>query len=133
MIPRAMIGRRNSAWWPANSLPLPPALVVLLLAFSICGCKNNAHTSDSRLQKIDEMLNSQLPQGTQRFRVEYFLNSRGYKLEDSPDKSSFIGIVRHVDTDTLQPATARVTFHFDVNNKLTSYELQSVPDAPLRP
>jgi hypothetical protein len=126
-----MIRRRNSAWQPVNSLPL--AFVVLLLAFSIWGCKNNTHTSDSRLQKIDEMLNAQLPQGTPRFRVEYFLISRGYKLEDSPDKSSFVGVVRHVDTATLQPATARVTFHFDANNKLTSYELQSVPDAPLRP
>jgi hypothetical protein len=134
MIRRAMIRRRNAAWRPANSWPfLPLACAVVLLAFSFYGCKRNGHTSDSRLRKIDEMLNSQLPQGTPRSRVEYFLNSRGYKLEDSPDKSSFIGVVRHVDTDTLQPATARVTFHFDVNNKLTSYELQSVPDAPLRP
>jgi hypothetical protein len=131
MIRRAMIRRRNSMWRPANSLPL--AFLVLLLAFSNCGCKSNAHTSDSRLQKIDEMLNAQLPQGTPKSRVEYFLNSRGYKLEDSPDKNSFIGLVRHVDTDTLQPATARVTFHFDSNNKLISYELQSIPDALLRP
>jgi hypothetical protein len=131
MIRRATIRRRNSTWRPAN--PLPLAFLVFFLAFSFCGCKNSTHTSDSRLQQIDEMLNTQLPQGTPRSRVEYFLNSRGYKLEDSPDKNSFIGLVRHVDIDTLQPATARVTFHFDANNKLTSYELQSIPDAPLRP
>jgi hypothetical protein len=79
------------------------------------------------------MLNTQVPQGTPRSRVEYFLNSRGYGLEDSPDKSSLVAVVRHIDTDTLQPATARVTFHFDSNDKLLSYELQAAPDAPLRP
>src|ERR1700722_5869759 len=134
MIRRATIRRPNPAWQPAN-LPslLPLAGAVLLLAFSACGCQSKAHTSDSRLHKIDEMLNAQLPQGTPRSLVEYFLNSRGYGLEDSPDKNSLVAIVRHIDTDTLQPATARVVFHFDSSNKLLSYELQSAPDTPLRP
>src|ERR1700693_4526888 len=125
-----MIRRRNLATLPTL---LPLACVVILLTLFGYGCKSNAHTSDSRLQKIDEMLNTQLPQGTPRSRVEYFLNSRGYKLEDAPDKNSLVAIVRHIDTGTLQPATARVTFHFGANDKLTSYELQSAPDAPLRP
>ena len=105
------------------------ACLALFVALSICGCKSHAHTSDSRLQKIDEMLNTQLPQGTPRSRVEYFLNSRGYKLEDAPENNSVVGVVRHIDTDTLQPATARVTFHFDPAGKLASYELQPAPDA----
>ena len=63
-------------------------------------------------------------------RVEFFLNSRGYSIEHSSDKGSLVAMVRHVDTDTLQPATARVTFHFDPNEKLLSYELQSAPDGP---
>ena len=79
------------------------------------------------------MLNTQLPPGTPRARVEFFLNSRGYAMDPSHDKSSLAAVVRHVDTDTLQPATARVTFHFDSNRNLISYELQSAPDAPLRP
>jgi hypothetical protein len=104
---------------------------ILLFALSIVGCKHASHTSDYRLTKIDDMLSAQLPNGTPRARVEYFLTSRGYKTEDSPDKSSLVAIVRHVDTDTLIPATARVTFRFDSGDKLASYELLPAPDAPL--
>ena len=107
--------------------------VVLFSLLSASGCKSHSHTSDSRLQKIDEMLNSKLSPGTPMSRVDHFLKSRGYTVEDSPDKNSLVAVVRHVDTDTLQPATARVTFHFDSNSNLISYELQSAPDAPLRP
>ncbi len=126
--------RRNPAPRPAILWPfLPAACVLLFLTFATYGCKHSAHTSDSRLQKIDEMLGAQLPVGTARPRVAYFLTSRGYKLEDSPDKSSLVAVVRHVDTDTLQPATARATFHFDASDKLISYDLQPAPDAPLLP
>jgi hypothetical protein len=130
-----MIRRSIFAWQGVPSQPmLFLAAVFLLVAISSSGCKSTGrHTSDSRLQKIDEMLNAELPLATPRTRVEYFLTSRGYKLEDSPDKNSVVAIVRHIDTDTLQPATARATFRFDSNDKLTSYELQSAPDSPLRP
>jgi hypothetical protein len=129
-----MMRRQKSTWLPA-ALPLllSTAGAALFLTFSIYGCKSNAHTSDSRLQKIDEMLNARLPQGTPRSRLEFFLSSRGYKLEDAPDKNSLVAVVRQIDTDTLQPRTARVTFHFDVNDKLVSYELAAAPDAPLQP
>ena len=106
------------------------ALFSLVLA---SGCKSHSHTSDSRLQKIDEMLNTQLPPGTPMSRVDHFLKSRGYTVEDPADKNSLVAVVRHVDTDTLQPATARVTFHFDSNRNLVSYELQQAPDVPLHP
>jgi hypothetical protein len=122
------------------STPSPNIQSFLLLAcialFSLVlasGCKSHSHTSDSRLQKIDEMLNTQLPPGTPMSRVDHFLKSRGYAVEDSPDRNSLVAVVRHVDTDTLQPATARVTFHFDSNRNLVSYELQQAPDVPLRP
>ncbi|MHB8499629.1 MAG: hypothetical protein ACYDCG_17555 [Candidatus Acidiferrales bacterium] len=129
-----MIPRRNFAWLP----PGPPAfllltLLVLLLVFTSSGCKSRRHTSDARLKKIDQMLNAQLPPGTQRARVEYFLSSRGYRIQNSQDKNSVVAVVRQIDTETLQPATARVAFHFDSNNKLLSYELQAAPDAPLQP
>jgi ATP-dependent 26S proteasome regulatory subunit len=129
-----MIRRRNPACLPsALRTLLLLACGVLLSSLLTCGCRKNAHTSDSRLQKIDEMLNAQLPPGTPMSRVDHFLKSRGYIVVDSPDKNSLIAVVRHVDTDTLQPATARVTFHFDSNTNLISYELESAPDAPLRP
>jgi hypothetical protein len=129
-----MIRRRKSTWLPA-AFPLlfSTAGAALFLTFSIYGCKSKAHTSDSRLEKIDEMLNTRFPQGTPRSRLEFFLNSRGYKLEDAPDKNSLVAVVRQIDTDTLEPRTARVTFHFDLNDKLVSYELEAAPDAPLQP
>jgi hypothetical protein len=85
------------------------------------------------LGKIDDLLDAQLPADTPRFRVEFFLSSRGFPIQDSPDKSAVIAVIRQVDTDTLQPVTARVTFHFDPNDKLTSYDLQAMPNAPLPP
>jgi len=129
-----MIRRRNSARPPVPFQPfLLLACVAILLSLYASACKSQTHTSDVRLQKIDKMLSDQLPPGTTRGRVDYFLKSRGYTVEDSPDKDSLVAVVRQIDTDTLQPATARVTFRFDSNDKLISYELQPAPDAPLRP
>ncbi len=128
-----MTRRRNSARLQISAtlvLRLARA-TIFLFALSIVGCKHASHTSDYRLTKIDDMLSAQLPNGMPRARVEYFLSSRGYKTEDSPDKSALVAIVRHVDTNTLIPATARVTFHFDSADKLISYELLPAPDAPL--
>ncbi|MGA2097866.1 MAG: hypothetical protein ABSH39_16325 [Candidatus Acidiferrum sp.] len=79
------------------------------------------------------MLNKQLPAGTTRSRLVYFLNSRGYRIVSAPDKTLVVAIVRQVDTDTLQPATARASFHFDSNDKLISYDLQPGPETPVQP
>jgi ATP-dependent 26S proteasome regulatory subunit len=129
-----MIRRRNSAWFPSNLRPFLllacAALAATLLGY---GCRKSAHTSDSRLRQTDEMLNTQLPPGTPLARVDHFLKSRGYIVQNTQDKDSLVALVRHIDTDTLQPSTARVTFHFDSNRNLVSYELLLVPDAPLRP
>ena len=114
-------------------VPSPLLVLAVILFFSAGGCKTSGHTSDSRLQKIDELLSAKLPKGTPMSRVAYFLNSRGYPVQDSPDKNSLVAVVRHIDTDTLQPSTAVVTFHFDANNNLTTYDLQAAPDAPLHP
>jgi hypothetical protein len=127
-----MTRRRDAACsLPAIPLALALACVMLFAVFSGYGCNSHSHTSDAHLRKIDEILYAQLPQGTPRARVEYFLNSRGYKIEGAPRKDVVVAVIHHVDTDTLQPATARATFHFDPNDKLISYELQAAPDAPL--
>ena len=64
-----------------------------------------------------------VPSGTARSRVTFYLNSQNFPVEDTRDPHAIVAIVHHVDTDTLQPATARVTFHFDTRNNLKSYEL----------
>jgi hypothetical protein len=105
-----------------------PLLSVLLL-LAVAGCKQNAHTSDPKLRQIDEMLNSQLPQGTPKSRVILYLSSQGFATERSPDDHTIVAIVGHVDTELLQPATARVTFHFDAADKLKSYDLDQATGA----
>ena len=107
-------------------------LCVAGLAFAICvgigGCQSSAHSSDGRLKKIDEMLATELPRGTGIARVGYFLDSRGYRIVDTSKPQTMVAIVRQIDTETLRPANARVTFHFDAQGQLTSYELTSAPD-----
>ena len=111
-------------------------LVFACLCFLLAvagGCNSHSHTLDSKLRKIDEILDAKLPKGTSKDRVAFFLSTRGYPTEESNDRHTVIAIVRHIDTDTLQPATARVQFHFDANNMLTSYDLQRAPDVPWQP
>jgi hypothetical protein len=129
----AMVPRRRRTWPLTALVPSLLFMFAAVFVFSAAGCKTSSHTSDSRLRKIDELLNAKLPKGTPMSRVAYFLNSRGYPVQDSPDKNSLVAVVRHIDTDTLRPSTAVVTFHFDANNNLTTYDLQAVQDAPLHP
>jgi len=109
-----------------------PAWFFLLLAVA-AGCSSHTHTYDPKLRKIDELLDAQLPKGTSRSRVGFFLTTRGYKVEGSPEVHTVIAIVRHIDAETLQPSTARVIFHFDAKDRLTSYDLQRAPDVPFQP
>jgi hypothetical protein len=115
------------------SLCLSSYLLGVFLLLAIAGCNSNSHTSDPHLRQIDEMLNTQLPQGTPKSRVLFFLNTQGFPLENSGDTKVVVAVVHHVDTNTLQPATARVTFHFDASGKLTTYELSPAAEAPPQP
>jgi hypothetical protein len=120
---------------PASSVrfSLRSFLAGFFLALALTGCKSSAHTSDPRLRQIDEMLDSPLPQGTPRSRVIFFLSSQGFPLENTGDAKVIVATVHHIDTDTLQPATARVTFHFDASDKLKSYELDAATGSPSQP
>ena len=110
-----------------------PFLLTVLFLLVLAGCKTGSHTSDPHLRQIDEMLNGQLPQGTPKSRVLFFLSSQGFPLENTRDAKTVLATVHRVDTDTLQPETARVTFHFDGNDKLKSYDLDSVAGSPPQP
>jgi hypothetical protein len=128
----------NSSLWLLRTPAFHPSAVLLAcilfcLAAGGTGCQSNSHTSNPRLRKIDEMLGTQFPKGTPRERVTFFLSSRGFEQQYSADPRAVVGVVHHVDTETLQPATARVTFHFDAQDKLTTYEMQEAPENPPRP
>jgi hypothetical protein len=105
--------------------------VAMVWILGAAGCKTSGpHTSDPKLKGIDELLAAQLPVGTPMSRVMFFLNSRGYAVGPSPDAHSIVATVHHINTDTLQPEAARITFHFDANDKLTSYDLEPANTLP---
>ena len=119
----------------ANSITLLQKLLLagVFLALALAGCKSSTHTSDPRLRQIDEMLDSQLPPGTPKSRVILYLSSQDYPVENTADAKAVVAVVHRVDTDTLEPATARVTFHFDASDKLKSYDLEPAASAAPQP
>ena len=125
--------RRNSEWLPNVRLAGLPLLFLLLVVCAFAGCKKGGRSVAPRFRQIDAMLSAKLPQGTTRSRVIYFLSSRGYPMADGPEKDSILSTIQQVDTQTLQPVVARVTFHFDSNDRLTSYDLQPAAEAPVHP
>ena len=108
-------------------------LLGLLAAISFTGCRAGHHTSDSRLRQIDDMLDAQLPAGTSKSKVSFYLSSQGYRIETTNDPHAVVATVRHVDTETLRPETARVTFQFDARDNLTTYELAAAPNSGAQP
>jgi hypothetical protein len=112
---------------------LRTTLFGIFLLLALAGCKTGPHTSNPHLRQIDEMLNAQLPQGTPKSRVLFFLSSQGFPFESTRDAKIVAATVHRVDTDTLQPETARVTFHFDASDKLKSYELESIAGSATQP
>ena len=53
-----------------------------------------------------------------------FLNNRGFPVLPDGKQGTIVTTIRHIDTETVTPVTARVTFYFDANRKLNTYELQ---------
>ena len=121
--------------FPMSSFPSLASLFLLgvFAMLALAGCKQSGHTSDPRLRPIDEMLDSRLPAGTAKSRVMFYLSSQSFPVENTGDPRAIVAIVHHVDTDTLQPATARVTFHFDASDNLKSYELVTAAGSAPRP
>jgi hypothetical protein len=116
---------------PACTAALASLLSFGLLFFGLSagGCKSSArHTSDPRLTQIDQLINKQLPPGTPQSRVIFFLQSRGYPVDPAEGGNAIAATIGHVDTVTLRPSAARVTFHFDAHDKLLSYDM--VPAEP---
>jgi hypothetical protein len=114
-----------SASQPALALLATVVCIVALLA----GCKSDPHTSDPKLKPIEKLIDQELPPGTTRDRVAYFLKTRGYDSAPQESGDKLIATINHVDLDTLQPVAARVTFHFDSTDKLVSYDLAPAPIA----
>lgn len=109
------------------------ALVVLALGLVPSGCgKRQSHSSNSSLRPIEAMIEAQLPPGTPRSRVIQFLGSRGHEIAAPTEPATVVAVIHHVDPQTLEPVTARVTFHFDAADKFTVYDLEALPEVLLR-
>ena len=113
---------------PAILIQIALLMALVALAGFSAGCKQRepGETSDPQLKPIQEMLQQNLPIGASDAKVQIFLSSRGYTIE-TPDKpGTMVATIRHIDAQTLKPVTARVTFYFDANGKLNTYEIHRI-------
>jgi hypothetical protein len=109
--------------------------MLAMIAVFLCvlaGCKKSHVLEDPQLRPLQEMLDSQLPVGTPLSNVSLFLNTQGYPLEPSQEPGTLVAKIRKIDTQRMEPITARVTFHFDSHDKLTSYDLQRMFNDPIQ-
>jgi hypothetical protein len=98
----------------------------------LCACKQGpVEVDDPQLKPIEEMIKTNLPLGTPEAAVNHFLAMRGYPTETSEKPGTIIAIIRHIDRETVKPVTARVTFYFDANGKLNTYEIVRTFNAPV--
>lgn len=111
------------------ALLLGGALAIISL---LSGCGRPSRTSDPLLVPIQDMLDGQLPAGTPRPMVQNFLDMRGYPLQHAEQPGTIIAIIRHIDTQTVKPVTARVTFYFDANGRLNTFEMERAPSVAPR-
>jgi hypothetical protein len=56
---------------------------------------------------------------------------RGYELQPTEKPGTLVAIIRHIDTQTVRPVPARVTFYFDANGKLNAIEMTRTPNQPI--
>jgi hypothetical protein len=109
------------------------SLLTALSAVLAAGCGKSLKASDPQLQPIQEMLDASLPPGTPSSVVNQFVSTRGYTVEPSGKADAMIVVIRHIDKQKLQPVTARVTFHFDSNDKLVSTDILRTLNQPQIP
>ena len=119
-----MISVRRSSMF-LHSVARFPVFAAGLVFFLIAGCgKSSNEVTDPQLRPIQEMLNSQLPTGSSEGTVQQFLSARGYPVERTSQPGTLVALIRHIDTEKLQPVTARVTFYFDANGRLNTTEIE---------
>lgn len=98
----------------------------------VAGCKKSLRVTDPQLRPIQDTLDAQLPPGSTEQQVLMYLSARGYPVEPSEKQGTIVTTIRHIDTQRMQPVTARVIFYFDANNKLNTVEIQRIMNQPIR-
>jgi len=104
---------------------------LLALAFTgLAGCGGAGKTDDPQLKPIQAMLEEDLPRHTPEAKVVLYLDNHGYSILAAQKQGTIVAIIRRKDTAAVQPAMARVTFYFDANRKLNTFELQRPENVP---
>jgi hypothetical protein len=104
------------------------ALAGMLL---LVACSKSLKVNDPQLKPIQDMLETNLPTGSSEDAVSRFLAMRGYSREAPTKTGTIVAVIRHIDTEKLQPVTARVTFYFDANGRLNTMEIVRTMNAPI--
>ena len=107
-------------------------LLLALALAGLAGCGGARRTDDPQLKPIQSMLEAQLPPHTPEEKVVAFLGNRGYPILPAQKQGTIVANIRRTDTATVQPVIARVTFYFDANRKLNTFELQRPASEPTR-
>jgi hypothetical protein len=128
MVTRVALRPRFHHVHRANRLLAAAAILVALLV----GCQRALRVDDPQLRPIQQMLETQLPPGTSEDRVTIFLSARGYPIEPSEKPGTLVAIIRHIDTERVQPVTARVTFYFDATGRLNTFDLVRIANQPIQ-
>jgi hypothetical protein len=97
----------------------------------LAGCNQKRKVDDPQLKPIQDMLEANTPVGTTEGAVNQFLAMRGYQTEATDKPGTIVAIIRHIDTEKLQPVTARVTFYFDASGKLNTHEIVRTMNRPV--
>jgi hypothetical protein len=115
-----------------RTAPLRTLYFLLVALILLSGCKQKpGEVDDPQLKPIQELLQTNLPIGTPDATVSHFLAVRGYPTETSQKPGTIVATIRHIDRQTMKPVTARVTFYFDANGKLNTYEIVRTFNAPI--
>jgi hypothetical protein len=107
-------------------------LLLALALASLAGCRKTVRTEDPQLRPIQAMLEEQLPPRTPEEKVVTFLDNRGYPILPAQKQGTIVANIRRTDTAAVQPVIARVTFYFDANRKLNTFELKRPVNEPSR-
>lgn len=116
---------RKFAFLPRTSFLLAMAGVLFL-----AGCAKALKVSDPQVKAIQDMLEANLPARSPEGTVSQFLEMRGYARQASGKPGTVVAMIPYVDPDRRQTVTARVTFYFDANGKLNTYEIVRAPFGP---
>jgi len=97
----------------------------------LTGCQKTTRTDDPQLKPIQDMLDQGLPVGTPEANLITYLETRGYTIKPAEKQGTVLAIIRHIDTQRLEPVTVRVTFYFDATHRLNTYEMQRTLNEPI--